>query len=98
MLFVDEFCGILVYIKFGADVTSQYEKAVEYFRLGYDRANESKAFEKYRNAYLRSHTTLVISVLVLVVLFLVIVTSKCLSQRVFRRKRTKKPEERGMTK
>lgn len=25
MLFVDEFCGILVYIKFGADVTSQYE-------------------------------------------------------------------------
>ncbi|ERJ00415.1 hypothetical protein HMPREF0262_00823 [Clostridium sp. ATCC 29733] len=23
MLFVDEFCGILVYIKFGADVTSQ---------------------------------------------------------------------------
>lgn len=75
-----------------------YEKAVEYFRLGYDRANESKAFEKYRNAYLRSHTTLVISVLVLVVLFLVIVTSKCLSQRVFRRKRTKKPEERGMPK
>lgn len=75
-----------------------YEKAVEYFRLGYDRANESKAFEKYRNAYLRSHTTLVISVLVLVVLFLVIVTSKCLSQKVFRRKRTKKPEERGMPK
>ena len=75
-----------------------YEKAVEYFRLGYDRANESKAFEKYRNAYLRSHATLVISVLVLVVLFLVIVTSKCLSQRVFRRKRTKKPEERGMPK
>lgn len=25
MLFVDEFCGILVYIKFGADVTSQYD-------------------------------------------------------------------------
>ena len=25
MLFVDEFCGILVYIKFGADVTSQYK-------------------------------------------------------------------------
>ena len=24
MLFVDEFCGVLVYIKFGADVTSQY--------------------------------------------------------------------------
>lgn len=25
MLFVDEFCGVLVYIKFGADVTSQYD-------------------------------------------------------------------------
>ncbi len=29
MLFVDEFCGILVYIKFGADVTSQYDDAVQ---------------------------------------------------------------------
>lgn len=29
MLFVDEFCGILVYIKFGADVTSQYEFQIE---------------------------------------------------------------------
>ena len=28
MLFVDEFCGILVYIKFGADVTSQYDLAI----------------------------------------------------------------------
>ena len=28
MLFVDEFCGILVYIKFGADVTSQYDTAI----------------------------------------------------------------------
>lgn len=28
MLFVDEFCGILVYIKFGADVTSQYDIVV----------------------------------------------------------------------
>lgn len=28
MLFVDEFCGILVYIKFGADVTSQYVSTV----------------------------------------------------------------------
>ena len=28
MLFVDEFCGILVYIKFGADVTSQFVDTV----------------------------------------------------------------------
>ena len=27
MLFVDEFCGVLVYIKFGADVTSQYDES-----------------------------------------------------------------------
>lgn len=32
MLFVDEFCGILVYIKFGADVTSQYEAHTTYGR------------------------------------------------------------------
>ena len=32
MLFVDEFCGILVYIKFGADVTSQYEKEIWAFK------------------------------------------------------------------
>ena len=34
MLFVDEFCGILVYIKFGADVTSQYEAVVDIFGKG----------------------------------------------------------------
>lgn len=33
MLFVDEFCGILVYIKFGADVTSQYNDAGGGFRV-----------------------------------------------------------------
>lgn len=32
MLFVDEFCGILVYIKFGADVTSQYNYEVGFVR------------------------------------------------------------------
>ena len=50
MLFVDEFCGILVYIKFGADVTSQYvdtagkiaKKIQEYIRqqLDEDKAGE----------------------------------------------------------
>lgn len=50
MLFVDEFCGILVYIKFGADVTSQYvdtagkndKKIAEYIRrqLEEDQAGE----------------------------------------------------------
>lgn len=30
MLFVDEFCGILVYIKFGADVTSQYDDNTDF--------------------------------------------------------------------
>lgn len=36
MLFVDEFCGILVYIKFGADVTSQYEEIKEKLGLSDD--------------------------------------------------------------
>ena len=50
MLFVDEFCGILVYIKFGADVTSQHvdtagkndKKIAEYIRrqLEEDQAGE----------------------------------------------------------
>lgn len=50
MLFVDEFCGILVYIKFGADVTSQYvdtagknaKKIEEYIwhQLDEDKAGE----------------------------------------------------------
>ena len=36
MLFVDEFCGILVYIKFGADVTSQYVNEIgELVKPGY---------------------------------------------------------------
>lgn len=51
MLFVDEFCGILVYIKFGADVTSQYvdtaemnsKKIEEHFRHQLD---ENKAGEQ----------------------------------------------------
>lgn len=38
MLFVDEFCGILVYIKFGADVTSQYVDTV---------GKNTKAIEEY---------------------------------------------------
>lgn len=36
MLFVDEFCGILVYIKFGADVTSQYVGICSYARKNAD--------------------------------------------------------------
>mgnify|MGYP006917876053 CR=1 FL=1 len=51
MLFVDEFCGILVYIKFGADVTSQYvdtvgknKKAIaEYIR---NQLQEDLAYEQ----------------------------------------------------
>lgn len=49
MLFVDEFCGILVYIKFGADVTSQYERNIirfdnfdDFFDFIYDE-NTDKA-------------------------------------------------------
>lgn len=43
MLFVDEFCGILVYIKFGADVTSQYHAKCCIYRLyGYSTTEEGQ--------------------------------------------------------
>lgn len=57
MLFVDEFCGILVYIKFGADVTSQYVDTVgkyegairEYIRnqLQDDIANDQLSLKEF---------------------------------------------------
>lgn len=57
MLFVDEFCGILVYIKFGADVTSQYVDTVgrnkkviaEYIRnqLQEDISNDQMTMVEY---------------------------------------------------
>ena len=57
MLFVDEFCGILVYIKFGADVTSQYVDTVgrnkkqieEYIRnqLEQDRITDQMSLKEF---------------------------------------------------
>ena len=57
MLFVDEFCGILVYIKFGADVTSQYvdtagkntKRIAEYIKhqLDEDEAAEQMTMGKF---------------------------------------------------
>ena len=57
MLFVDEFCGILVYIKFGADVTSQYvstvgknRRAIEQYirnQLQEDYADDQMSIKEY---------------------------------------------------
>ena len=57
MLFVDEFCGILVYIKFGADVTSQYidtadknaKKIAEYIQnqLKEDQVEDQMTMKEY---------------------------------------------------
>ena len=57
MLFVDEFCGILVYIKFGADVTSQYvdtagknaKKIAEYIQnqLKEDQIEDQMTLKEY---------------------------------------------------
>lgn len=61
MLFVDEFCGILVYIKFGADVTSQYvdrvgrnKKAIaEYIRnqLAEDKISDQLTIKEYYDPF-----------------------------------------------
>ena len=61
MRFVDELCGILVYIKFGADVTSQYvdtvgrnKKAIaEYTRnqLQEDIANDQVPMKEYYDPF-----------------------------------------------
>lgn len=52
MLFVDEFCGILVYIKFGADVTSQYDYKALFQKIGaYDGAVMIEVYDGcYREA------------------------------------------------
>lgn len=49
MLFVDEFCGILVYIKFGADVTSQYVGASS-FSSWQDSSGNNRRMLEVRNA------------------------------------------------
>lgn len=61
MLFVDEFCGILVYIKFGADVTSQYvdtvgrnKRAIEEYiknQLQEDIAADQIGFKEYLDPF-----------------------------------------------
>ncbi len=61
MLFVDEFCGILVYIKFGADVTSQYVDTVgqnrkmiaEYIRnqLEEDYSQDQVSIKEYTDPF-----------------------------------------------
>lgn len=66
MLFVDEFCGILVYIKFGADVTSQYVDTVgrnkkqiaEYIRnqLQEDEMADQMSIQEYIDPFTGSKT------------------------------------------
>lgn len=61
MLFVDEFCGILVYIKFGADVTSQYvdtagkntKKIAEYIQnqLKEDELHDQLTLKEYTDPF-----------------------------------------------
>lgn len=61
MLFVDEFCGILVYIKFGADVTSQYvdtvgkntKKIAEYIQnqLKEDELHDQLTMKEYTDPF-----------------------------------------------
>lgn len=51
----------------------EYELAMEYFETAYDQENYDKAYEYYRDDFLRDHfETIVISLLVIIVLILVV--------------------------
>lgn len=67
-----------------------YEEAVRYFRLGYDRERESKAFAQYRSAVMRDNIGFVLVGLLALVVLLLVVTNKR-----FRRWRASKRKERS---
>lgn len=54
----------------------EYEEAVRFFRLGHDQAGESKAFEQYRAQLLRRFMPLVLIGLLLIVAFILLITSR----------------------
>ena len=66
-----------------------YKNAVEYFRLGYDRINESKAFEDYRAEVLRENFAIVMIVILLIAVLLFMVTNNKIRAKVFGRKKRK---------
>lgn len=68
----------------------EYEEAVKYFRLGHNQAGESKAFEQYRAQLLRRFMPLVLIGILLIVAFLLLITS-----RKFREKRRAKAASAG---
>lgn len=53
-----------------------YKEAVRYFRLGYDRDRESKAFSLYRETILRKNIPLLLIGFFLVIFLLIIITGK----------------------
>ena len=61
-----------------------YEEAVRFFRLGHDRAGESKAFEQVRTQKMRRFMPLILAGLLLLTVLLLFITS-----RRFREKRRK---------
>lgn len=69
-----------------------YKEAVKYFRLGYDRERESKAFALYREQKLKGYTPLILAGLLLVVAALFVLTSKRFLNWRARRKEEKKPK------
>lgn len=62
--------------------TGDYKSAVEYFKLGYDRENESKAFDKYRAQVLRQNFGIVMFFIFAVAVFLFIITNYKIRRKI----------------
>ena len=60
----------------------QYDDAIFYFRLGYDRTNESRAFKLYRTEWIHDNIAWLVPILIVVVLLLVAFTTRQ-GQRVY---------------
>lgn len=61
------------YISIGKSLYNlgEYKEAMEYFRLGNDRTNESKAFKEYRTEWARDRFGFIMTIIMILVLFVI---------------------------
>ena len=62
-----------------------YKDAVTYFRLGYDRERESKAYTKYRAEVIKENFGVIFTVLLILVAFLICITNRRFMTRLRKR-------------